>query len=501
MSERKIAQEWLRKFILTLRQELRKRPELKEGLSNLDWFLSPCQVIVLWVKHPEAQLFIVTHFEDIPDMEIVVYGPIEAYEYFNVAEKIASMEWWNKPLPESTWVSRKIYRDSIEDWLVYFKNFLATTMFAKPMSPTRPIKLALTLSKKEFLWVITGNLFTENPSCLVTEILEETERSIAQRRVQGKGEQVSTRKELKRSLIEGYGAYIYPFVWIDKAPKLTLRDKLHGAPNEVWRFKIQKEVFRTEILSTEVFIFNDGFLFIGTTDERKVLEIFELLIASMLLNNIPALTCTRIDFLKGKYDKEKKFFEEIGGDVFTLRSWAMFSSEIIRRRCYSLRIGKEKVIPQNILIKIIEMARTLTKNEEIKKLSRSWARAYTHQELGEPIEAFLRAWYIVEYWVEKTWEHYVMKKVKTDNKSLKETIRRLTKDPTYMTLDHKIRLLYIVGLLDATMYRRIVKLKDVRNKIVHDFYEPSENEVKEIFELATQKVLSFLEKYRVLLKR
>lgn len=57
------------------------------------------------------------------------------------------------------------------------------------------------------------------------------------------------------------------------------------------------------------------------------------------------------------------------------------------------------------------------------------------------------------------------------------------------------------GLLDATMYRRIVKLKDVRNKIVHDFYEPLENEVKEIFELATQKVLSFLEKYRVLLKR
>jgi len=70
--------------------------------------------------------------------------------------------------------------------------------------------------------------------------------------------------------------------------------------------EFKKEVFRTEILSTEVFIFNDGFLFIGTTDERKVLEIFELLIASMLLNNIPALTCTRIDFLKGKYDKEKK---------------------------------------------------------------------------------------------------------------------------------------------------------------------------------------------------
>lgn len=162
---------------------------------------------------------------------------------------------------------------------------------------------------------------------------------------------------------------------------------------------------------------------------------------------------------------------------------------------------KRRSFPKNILIKIIEMARTLTKNEEIKKLSRSWTRAYTHQELGEPIEAFLRAWYIVEYWVEKTWEHYVMKKVKTDNKSLKETIRRLTKDPTYMTLDHKIRLLYIIGLLDVTMYGRIVKLKDVRNKIVHDFYEPSENEVKEIFELATQKVLSFLEKYRVLLKR
>jgi len=79
---------WLREFIDYIRSEVGKSPELKMGLSNLDWFIPPCQVIVLWFLEPEVQAFIVTHFNEIPDLTIEVYGPKPAYEFFEIAEAI-----------------------------------------------------------------------------------------------------------------------------------------------------------------------------------------------------------------------------------------------------------------------------------------------------------------------------------------------------------------------------------------------------------------------------
>ena len=170
--------EWLLELIRGLREEINRNPDLTDGISNLDWFLKPCQVIVFWFKDPEVKIFIVTHFEDMDDLTIDVLGPCPAYMFFDKAYKLASDLRWDREL--SGWdrnfiVGVKTYRDLFELTLVSIRDYLGEAPFLEPDSSNIK-KAALSLENKDFIWFIRGNITSINTSKLVREIVNQAKK-------------------------------------------------------------------------------------------------------------------------------------------------------------------------------------------------------------------------------------------------------------------------------------------------------------------------------------
>ena len=73
---------WLKDMITYFRNELGKLSlEERKLIPNTSDYTPPCQVEVIWLKQPENQLVIVSHFEDRPDLEIIVDGPYSSSEF------------------------------------------------------------------------------------------------------------------------------------------------------------------------------------------------------------------------------------------------------------------------------------------------------------------------------------------------------------------------------------------------------------------------------------
>ena len=483
---------WLREFIDYIRSEVDKSPELKMGLSNLDWFLPPCQVIVLWFLEPEVQAFIVTHFNEIPDLTIEVYGPKPAYEFFEIAEAIMGMEWWNLPLTQEDkkyLAGLETYRDVIEEALISIKSDIERAVFVRPTN--MPSKYALTFASKDFLWLIRGNFLKLNAIEMARRVIEEARRNLKckpeQQRETGKTQEFRETAEAKTNITKGFAAYIYPFLWIGEVPKLALKQRLR---NFLLVPEIRKKVLEFELLRTRVILFNDGFLYVKTGNENLAIKIINLIAASLLLNNIKALACRNVDLIGVSFDKEKESIVGMRGRSLSRRVEAAFDHQIIKHRLIYARLGLERVIDNSVLVKIIETVNTLAKSKNLTLLALSLVQAYTHLAMGNYREAFLSGWFIIEYHVNSIWESLVESEAKT-----RERISKL-RDPNYMSLDHVIEFLNITGNIDDDLYAILMRFKRLRNRVVHELYDPSVEEVKELLNVAYTIVDEFVRKFK-----
>ena len=108
--------------------------------------------------------------------------------------------------------------------------------------------------------------------------------------------------------------------------------------------------------------------------------------------------------------------------------------------------------------------------------------AYTHFITGNHREAFICGWPIIEYHINIIWEELIKKITNKDR-------RQKLKDPNYVNIDHIIEILCLFDLVNEEEYTQLMKLKRVRNRVVHKLYVPSTEEIKELFDIAYKIVL------------
>ena len=87
------SEKWLQAMISEFREEYHKLTDKeKEYISQTQYFHKHLQIEFIQFKNPVKGFMILTFFDNRPDMEITVHGPIEAYDYVDFIEELMSDE-------------------------------------------------------------------------------------------------------------------------------------------------------------------------------------------------------------------------------------------------------------------------------------------------------------------------------------------------------------------------------------------------------------------------
>jgi hypothetical protein len=252
--------EWIKRFVETFRlHHSSMTEEERRFLYNLDDFSAPCQIDVFWFQSPDVQYVIVTHFDDRPDLEVIVNGPFPTYDAVDKLESILDEARWNRPIPQGkpTIVltgSSGTFRDIIEACFIGVVNNLRVLPFQKP--PEKPSHgMKSYLAPNAFAWYVRGDISRESPSDAALEIIK------------GAKDQAKVAKTSQlppsepKPTIQGHGSFIFPPIWIGDESKPTFREKAFGG-RLIFPVKVFDGIYKNRLIVAN----HNGFLAIAETD-------------------------------------------------------------------------------------------------------------------------------------------------------------------------------------------------------------------------------------------
>ena len=195
--------------------------------------------------------------------------------------------------------------------------------------------------------------------------------------------------------------------------------------------------------------------------------------ASALINEIPAISIKEFELGEVTIDIQTKAITSSSIGLSSLRN--IFGLSILGSSIAQPLIRTREIISSETLLNIIKTSEKISKNKELQNISLILLEAYTHLRSMEYSAAFLLSWYIIEY--------DIMIKL---NKILKDkgiTGERKKKIGEYRA-DTAIEVLSLLSKISDEDYYELMKLKKIRNKIVHERETPSKKDVQKCFDSA-----------------
>lgn len=487
-------EEWLTELISDFREKYNSlSKDQRKYISNLDNFKFPCQVDVLWVKNKQLdshyQVLFFTHFKDEPDLSFHIYETSDPYRFSEIAVKMLEESKWSKKLPrtESNRFMNKMFSyQTYHDYLVgalsnqcammkqYFNHLCMKTPIASRVDS--PGKQALFNEFGSSMWDVRGDITTVNPKEIVDNIVKEAKLRpgiTAQRRKQSVKENVQKSRK-------GFGALIFPRVWIGKLPEQSLRDKIER------NYFFAKTIFNAQYKKSTIVLRQDGFIgiiFETQVEESEVrnksLELLNEIIATCVILDLPFHAIRESDLVEITIEPNTFNITGMSWQPSSYESSSLQQQDIWGSVLPSSLTFERRMVKRATVCKAISKAEKLTASQATRNSLIFLLEAHTLYENSEYPQSFLSSWIIIENHIRGLWDKFLKEK-KTDK-------RRVSKlfSPNYSDIDHILETLNLSNELATEKYALLMKLKKVRNDIVHSGEKASMKEAEECFQLAS----------------
>ena len=452
-------QESLACLISHFREEVGKLPpEEQMAVSRTLGDLSePCQFMVIWAEEPEFQIILITHLTQLEDKHIEIYGPIENSKLIKYIE--------NEVLKSP--IINFLGRERIED-------FLATELrqiqgFYNPLYTPKPsIGSRVRISSDIYAvgWLVIGNLSNLDLGKIVDEIIREI-------KLEAKPSP-PTQKPPVSPILEGFGTYIYPPLWIGEIPRpKSFREKISWRPLLSYSFE---RVITDTYKNRPIVVARDGYIAIGEKDKLKAQELINEIISTMLLRGLNVQVVREIDLSQAIFAESGT---ALGWNPFSLRTTSILAERFFFE---SLPINRTAINEEKIR-KTIKLAELLTTDDKIKTLLLLYLEAFTYFANTELKQALIVGWIILEdFYIKDLWASRISKIARDSD--------RLSKLGSW-NVDQRLETLNLSGELSNDEYDLLMKIKDARNKVVHEGIFPP----KEIVEKCMDLVVRIVQKY------
>jgi hypothetical protein len=319
------------------------------------------------------------------------------------------------------------------------------------------------LTSNASLWYVNGNLAKSSPEALAAEIIDGAKMQTKLPRTTEPPALVPPRV----FPLPAHGGFIFPPVWIGKAPKPTFVERLSRMP--LFPIKAYEGTYKNKLLIAD----QDGFLAIAESDTLKATTFLNEIMAVRLLDGRPTFALREHEVIETHIDPGEKRITSKG--VPSLSPRASMMDEWLRE--------PRHIMPREV-VSIVEFEGWLRRTEKVTESGtlsetlRFLLEAYTHFENSEYLEAFVLSWLIVEKDVYSRWNRYL------EEKSVEVGRRRKLENPGVWTVDVVIEELSLGGVISADDYRRLMSMKTVRNNIIHRGERVSREQAAELLQLS-----------------
>ncbi|MFC1874657.1 hypothetical protein ACFLY3_00660 [Chloroflexota bacterium] len=483
IQEQKISiSSWLGKLFSTFSQEYYSLShEEQSKLSNLDDLSSPCQVEVLWISKPswklDYQVLIFTHFKDLGEQDITIYGPIAPEEALKKMECIIREPKWQREIDqkESFYSVRKgtsSYASMLEipfaHTLRSIQGYALRDLFSEQANKLR-IGEKSALSKDSFYWLVPGNICELDIDEIVQDIIKGAKMTTSVK---------SQPPKIKSRPINGFVTYFYPPIWVGELPQKTLKERLTGARPVSLIFS--EKALDAEYKNAKVVVNQGGLIAIGIEDKMKALDALNEIMAAALLSGIQSFAVRESELGKAGIDPQTL--------AITVHDIPLVS---MRTKLEEEHIGlspelfpsERRVLLTDDIKKILKLAEELAPDQSSSTVLLMLLEGYTHLQNTEYTQSFLMTWIVIEKWLDSLWEGLVQEK------SIKGKRRKKLVESTLWTADTILETLNLVGSLSESAYREVTRLKRLRNNILHAGVRVAKTESEACINLASRLLM------------
>ncbi len=465
--ERQKLKEWLLELVEKFREEYNRLSDEEKQFVGNTGYQPPCQIEVFWINEPvEWQILVMTHDSTRSDKEIIINGPYKGHEFFSELEKIMNEDRWNRAIPpDSPYYGAKTgtirYSDIFAGILHNFKQYIESSIFHKRQ---KGVIIVWWFPNNGSCQLIYGRIDKLSHEELITKIIKSTKER--------KNRNISPTSEHpeKEERLKGYGTYFYPPVWIGGAPKFSFVQRVTG--NE---FIPPKTVLSTKFNNKHLLVQFDGFIGIVHENEHEALKWINIIFGIALLLDIVECYIAREDEISEvELDPKTMKIIRMTTPITTLRTYQV--DPVVSKYAYHLR--RRKVIPKEDIGRVIKVAESVIRDNELSNNVILLLSAFTHYEESEYPHAFVISWIIIEKYLSQLWKDYLKERGLN-----KKRIKKLTNSNLWH-MDHILEVLNLLGKIDNNTYKLLMNLKSKRNKFIHDGKAVEKEDAKKALDLA-----------------
>lgn len=468
ISETKRLEEWYVNFLNLFREEYSKLSEQeKVQISRSHNYTPNCQIEIFWLKHPNWQLIVTTHFKDRPDCEIIVNGPYDSSIFQDEVKNVLNHPRWDKPLYSETKNlladSPHLYSEFLAQRLHIFTEGAKNAMFIK-FPETDRVFIESIILENGLIEHVFGDMSRFNYEHSIKKMIQDNKEQLENSKTIQSTPQKSS-PEIKYS--KGFATYFFPPIIIGENSRRTVNEIFHGVKSTSFSL-YDKEPF--DVMFDDVFVLveKDGFIGVYTNNMEESLEILNTIMMVSVLDGLETRIVREHELSKIEYDSKMRNIVSRSFSYNSPRN-KLFDEIPDKTLEYETRhVDKER-------IKIIfERASKIFADKNLADDLRILLESITHMKNSEFLQAFIMSWYIIEKHITQKWKKKFRKDTTTKKTNHTPSADRMIKD-----------------LKDELQERFLdfLELKKIRNDSLHAGKRVTQKEAQKCVDISKELAL------------
>jgi len=151
-----------------------------------------------------------------------------------------------------------------------------------------------------------------------------------------------------------------------------------------------------------------------------------------------------------------------------------------------LILTQETIAEYNILSN--KASQIIQTNEKFSTVLDRIDQSYNNMHEERFSISFLLSWKIIEYYINKIWNELIERQGFNKTRA-----KKLTINPIYLTVDHKIEMLNLYNIIDEEEYLNFIAFKKKRNNFIHKLYVINKETAQKAFKLSKALINQLLD--------
>jgi hypothetical protein len=453
---------WLRTFVGAFRSlpEVVQWPQDQPFGSDID-YRPPLQIKVFWLRKPEFQIILRSHFQEWGDLEVGVRDADSFEALVQSIDQGLREPKWQRPLTpvERPYFAADFDMGSLSDAVTgALVHWIGAIEFTRPELQFEPPRLYSFSGVVQSLSVevFVGNLADQDSVRLLAEIGTRLSRELS--------EPTAGVSKGSGGTVDAVSARGYNSIMAHFYPSALFGERLKPSGFAEARARTYKarlnESLRTVTLGrTQVVVHRNGLLLARTTDYKVAHRIFETIFASAALLGLPFHSMRYAELAEARTDPQEGKVNAWSYPLETLRTRQI--QELWNP--WNVPLSTRPVVLLETLDEILKLAGIIYSQSVARRDCIILSEASTSFREGDHLQTFVWSWTLLERILSREWSAHLLGQNPPADKGRKD----VAGDSSRWTIGTVLRGLRASGRLSGEDYQCLTRWQSKRNGIIH----------------------------------